>query len=121
TEQLFSQVREPDPAAAIRLFVPTRPTVLFAGDRARVHAVLPGRGEAVTVTLFTRESESGAWTPSPMNLAGRRTFAADIEHRNSAGPLMDYYVEARCNVAGSSKVLTAPLEAPTRCYTVTLV
>ena len=120
-EQLFSQVREPDAAAAIRLFVPTRPTVLSAGDRVRVHAVLPGRGEAAAVALFTRASESGAWTSSPMNLVGRRTFVAEIEHRNVTSPLMDYYVEAQCNVAGSRKTLTAPLQAPTRFYTVTLM
>ncbi|HUY15402.1 MAG TPA: hypothetical protein VMX16_17500 [Terriglobia bacterium] len=120
-EQLFSQVRQPDPNAAPRLFVPTRPTLLGSGDRVRVHAVLPGRGEVAAVSLITRAGESSPWTPSRMNRTGRRTFVAELEYRKTASPLLDYYVAATCHVGGEERVLSAPLEAPARFYTVTLV
>ncbi len=121
TEQLFSQVRQPSPDAGVRLFVPTRPTVLASGDHFRVHAVLPGSGEVNAVSLLTRAPESGEWTRSAMKLVGRRTYVAESEYRTTASPLTDYYVEAICVVGDEPKVLTAPPEAPARFYTVTLV
>jgi hypothetical protein len=119
-EQLFSQVRQPDTKAVPRLFVPTRPTFLGAGDRVRIHAVLHGRGDVAGVSLITRVGESGPWAPSPMKRTGRRTFVAELEYREAVSPLLDYYVEAKCQVDGKERVLSAPLEAPGRFYTVTL-
>jgi len=121
TERLFSQARQPDSDAAPRVFVPTRPTVLGAGDRVRVHAVLPGQGEVRTVTLLSRVAGSREWISSPMTLAGRRTYVAELEPPNAASPLLDYYVEATCDAGGEKKVLSTPPEAPGRFYTVTLV
>jgi len=53
-EQPFSQVRQPNPDRGVRLFVPTRPTLLATGDRVQLHAVLPGKGELSAVNLLTR-------------------------------------------------------------------
>ena len=121
TERLFSQVREPNPDRAVRLFVPTRPTLLGSGDRVRVHAVIPGGGEVDAVSLLTRAPESAEWTRSSMRLEGRRTYVTEFEYRTATNPMVDYYVEAVCQVAGKKKVLSAPAEAPGRWYTVTLV
>ena len=55
-----------------------------------------------------------------MTLAGRRTFVGELTHAESASPLLDYYAEAEFQSGGVSSVATAPLEAPTRFYTVTL-
>ena len=121
TEQLFAQVRKPNAQATGRLFVPTRPTMLNAQDRVRVHAVVPGSGEVAAVNLVTRPRESVEWTRSSMKVAGRRTYVTDLGYQTPAGPLMDYYVEAVCDVGGNNEVLSAPPEAPARFYTFTLI
>jgi len=120
TEQLFVQVRQPDAKAMPRAFVPTRPTLLRKGELAQISAVVVGRGEPAKVTLFTRARDSSNWNPSPMTLAGRRTYASEIKWQDT-GLLMDYYIQAEIEVAGAKKVLTSPPEAPARFYTVTLL
>jgi hypothetical protein len=120
TERLFAEVRQPDPKAMPRAFVPTRPTVLRKGEHARISAVVPGAGRVASVTLFTRAKDSDQWNPSPMSLSGRRTYAGEINWQE-AGPLMDYYVQAETEVGGGKKALASPPEAPARFYTVTLL
>src|SRR5208337_2925903 len=120
TERLFAEVRQPDAKAMPRAFVPTRPTVLRKGEQARISAVVPGAGHVARVTLFTRSKDSDNWSPSPMSLARRRTYAGEIKWQE-ASPLMDYYVQAEVEVGGVKKALTSPLEAPARFYTVTLL
>jgi hypothetical protein len=120
TERLFAEVRRPDPKAMPRAFVPTRPTVLRKGEQTRISAVVAGAGHVARVTLFTRTKDSANWSPSPMSLIKRRTYAGEIK-RQEAGVLMDYYVQAEVELGGSKKALTSPPEAPARFYTVTLL
>jgi len=56
-----------------------------------------------------------------MTLVGRRTFVGELESKDSTMPLLDYYVEAEFQSAGMRSVATAPMEAPVRFYTLTLV
>jgi hypothetical protein len=120
TERLFAEVRQPDPKAMPRAFVPTRPTVLRKGEHVRISAVVAGVAQVARVTLFTRAKDSDQWNPSPMSLTGRRTYAGEIKWQE-AGPLMDYYVQAEIEIGGVKKALTSPPEAPARFYTVTLL
>jgi hypothetical protein len=120
TERMFAEVRQPNVPGAPRVFVPTRPTLLRRGERARISAVIPGAGRVGRVRLFTRLKDSERWSPLVMNLAQRRTYWGEIKWRE-ASPLMDYYVEAQFEAGGVKKVLTSPPEAPARFYTVTLV
>ena len=119
-ERLFAEVRQPDAKANPRAFVPTRPSVLRKGEQVRISAVVPGAGQVARVALFTRAKDSDQWSPSPMSLVGRRTYASEIKWQES-GPLMDYYVQAELEVDGARKALTSPLEAPARFYSVTLL
>jgi hypothetical protein len=120
-ERSFVELREADPAAAPRAFVPTRPTVLREGERVRISAVVPGPVQVGRVALYTRSNETESWKSLPLTLAQRRTYTGEIHWPKPSGPLMDYYVAAEVKVAGSSKTLTCPPEAPGRFYTVTLV
>jgi hypothetical protein len=120
TEGLFAEVRRPDAKAKTRAFVPTRPSVLRKGEHVRISAVAPGPGQLARVTLFTRTKDSGQWSPSPMSLARRRTYAGEIKWQEG-GLLMDYYVLAEVEVGGTKKAFTSPPEAPARFYTVTLL
>ena len=120
-EKLYEEARQPDPNATSRVFIPTRPTFLRAGERVRIFAVAPGGNEIRGVTLFTRPAGAKAWTPATMKLVGRRTYAAEIEAQDVGKALFDYYVAADVPSGGNPTVVTAPLEAPTRFYTVTLL
>ena len=120
TERLFAELRQPDAKAMPRAFVPTRPTLLRKGEQARISAVVPGGGQVARVTLFTRSKDSDNWSPSPMSLARRRTYASEIKWQE-VSPLMDYYVQAEVEVSGVKKTVASPLEAPQRYYTVTLL
>jgi hypothetical protein len=121
TERLFEQVRLADSLAAPRLFVPTRPTVLRPGDRVRIHAVALNGSGVTRVTLFTRSSGTHDWQQTPMSLAGRRTYLGELECHGATRPLLDYYVEAEFKIGEGKMLSTAPLEAPGRFYTVTLL
>jgi hypothetical protein len=119
-EELFVKVRQPDSNAGLRIFVPTRPTLLRPNDLVRIHAVVPGRGEIRDVALFTRVRESARWNRYGMKHLGRRTFIGEIQYPESAESLMDYYVQAECVVSGRPESVAAPPEAPERFYTITL-
>jgi hypothetical protein len=120
-ERVCEEVRRPDLQAAPRVFIPTRPTSLRPGDRLRIFAVALGGQEATRVTLFTRSASAEKWQAGAMKLVGRRTFVTEIETAPTAAPLLDYYVKAEFRVEGTASAATAPLEAPARFYTVTLL
>ena len=119
-DRAFAGSREADGKAAPRAFVPTRPTVLRQGGRVRITVVIPGPAKVVCATLFTRVQETPAWSPSPMKLEQRRTYTAELQWRETAGTLLDYYVAAEVEAEGAKKILTSPPEAPQRHNTVTL-
>ena len=120
-ERTFAEVREADARAAVRAFVPTRPTVLRQGEQVRINVVIPGPAKVIGATLYTRAQESQAWISAPMKLVERRTYTADLHWRESTGLLLDYYVAAEVDANGTKKIITAPPEAPKRFHTVTLV
>ena len=121
TEQLFQQVRTPDGKAAPRVLVPTRPTLVRPGDRVRILAVALNGKEVAKISLFTRSSGASDWRSTPMRLVGRRTYAGDLECSEATKPLLDYYVEAEIHADNGTTLATAPLEAPGRSYTATLL
>jgi hypothetical protein len=119
-ERSFAESREADGKAAPRAFVPTRPTVLRKGERVRITVVVPGPAKVVRATLFIRSQGAQAWSPSPMKLQQRRTYAGELQWRETTGTLLDYYVAAEVEASGAKKTLTSPPEAPHRYHTVTL-
>jgi hypothetical protein len=120
-ERSFADLRKADGKALPRTFVPTRPTMLRKGERVRINVVVPGAAQVVSATLFTRALETQAWSPTPMKLVQRKTFTAELQWRESTGPLLDYYVAAELETDGSRKTLTSPPEAPHRFYSATMV
>jgi len=120
-ERVFEEARRPAANAASRVFIPTRPTSLRPGERVRIFAVALGGKQVTGVTLFTRPAGAAAWRASAMKLVERRTYEAEIKAPETTNPLLDYYVEAEFNSGQTETRATAPLEAPAKFYTVTLV
>jgi hypothetical protein len=121
TEKLFEDARRPDTTAAPRVFIPTRPTLLRAGEKVRIVAVVPSAGRVARVTLFTRAGSAASWKATPLKLVARKTFAGELQCPETAPPLLDYYVQAEVERAQRGIRVTAPLEAPARFYTVGII
>ncbi|HTV53357.1 MAG TPA: hypothetical protein VMI06_00405 [Terriglobia bacterium] len=119
--QAHREALMPDSAAAPRVFVPTRPTLLARGEQVRVFAVVPGNGKTGSPALFTRHSGSSPWNQTVMTLAGRRTYAGQLTAPDEGGSFLDYYVMAECETPNGIQKVFAPAEAPRRFYVVTLV
>jgi hypothetical protein len=111
-ERMFAEAVRADTAAPARVFLPTRPTMLGKGEKVRVNIVAIGGAEPSSVVLLTRPRNARTWDATPATLAGRRTYTATLGPFPPEAELVDYYV-----MAGH---LTAPADAPTQLYTVTV-
>jgi hypothetical protein len=120
-DDLFRTIQLPDYGARLRVFIPTRPTVFRKGESARIFAVASGPAQVERVCLFTRSGNVHSWQSIPMHLIGRKTYQTELEAPEGSPPFLDYYVRAEFkNSSGEGVDATAPLEAPSRFYTVTL-
>ncbi|MEN6601893.1 MAG: hypothetical protein ABFD86_05705 [Bryobacteraceae bacterium] len=111
-ERAFAETVRPDAAAPARLFLPTRPTMLSKGEKVRVNIIVIGGADPAGVVLHTRARNSKTWDAMPALLVGRRTYTATLGPFPPTAELVDYYV-----TAGG---LSAPANAPTHLYTVTV-
>jgi hypothetical protein len=119
-QETIASMRAPDPNSPVRVFIPTRPTVLGRGERVRLLAVVQGGRRASEPVLLTRLSGSD-WKQAPMKLLGRRTYMAELAAPEAKAPFLEYYVSARIETVKGVVSATAPLEAPARSYGVTLL
>ena len=117
TEALYREVTRPDSEAPPRLFAPTRPTMLAAGETVRVMVVAGGEGAVRNVALHVRPRGAAEWSTVAARLVGRRTFDARLGPFQADAALAEYYFSG---VVGSQKV-TAPPEPATHPYLLTLV
>ncbi len=116
-----TDLAKPDPNASTRIFLPTRPTILLKGETVRLSAVAPGADAVTGIVLFTRAWGETRWFQKKMQLAGRRTYTAQLGPFDPKAGLVDYYVEAEISRESKAASLTAPSEAPKDTYTLTLV
>lgn len=111
-DRTFAETVRADATAPARVFLPTRPTMLSKGEKVRVNIVVVGGADPAGVVLHTRARDAGTWKVTPAVLAGRRTYTATLGPFPPEAELVDYYV-----TAGN---LSAPANAPTHLYTVTM-
>lgn len=114
-ESLYAEVIAPDPAAAARIIVPTRPTLFGAGEHTRLLIIIPAGHPVAGVTLHTR-LRGGEWKEQPARLLGRATYQASLGPFPPAAGIVEYYVSAQA----ANTRLVAPLSAPVSNYTATL-
>ncbi len=91
----------------------------------RIHALndqcKEGLARMPHVTLYTRPAGANMWRAAEMKLVGRRTFEGQIDASSVSGSLLDYYVLAEFASGATKLLVTAPVGAPSRYYTLTLV
>jgi hypothetical protein len=87
-------------ACSTRVFMPTRPSLLAAGDTVRVFIVVPGEEAAADVLLHIRCQGRNEWSSQTAKLA-------------------EYYVSA--TIMGQGAAHLAPLEAPQHVYRLSVI
>ncbi len=109
----YAAAVSPDHANELRLFIPTRPSLLYAEEQVRLFVVLPGAEGPQQVHLYTRKQNSSAWEATAAEHAGRSVYSAML------GPFstgtVEYYAAAKYSA------LTAPLGAPNNLYTLNVM
>jgi hypothetical protein len=105
TESLFSELIRPDPKAPVRLFVPTRPSMLGKGESTRIIIVVTGEAPVRSVLLHTRAWGDTQWMTEAAKLLGRRTYQVALGPFNSTAPLVEYFVSAEI---GSGHLVSPP-------------
>jgi len=108
-----------DPAATSRVFVPTRPSILKAGESVRLFVVAPNYDDIPTVKLHTRVDGSASWNVQSAAHAGRSVFTGTLGPFPAANRTVSYYVSA--TIQGEYGQHTAPAEAPLRLYTMNIL
>jgi hypothetical protein len=117
TETLYADLIKPDPNAPVRLFVPTRPSLLARGERVRIMIVATGLNPVHAVQVHTRIAGASQWTAAPAKLLGRRTYEAVLGPFDPNAVLVDYFASAS---VGPSRFV-APPAGDKKPHTITLV
>ena len=116
TETLFAELIKPDAGAPVRLFLPTRPSMLGKGETVRVTLVVTGLAPVQRVEVHTRAFGAAKWTTAPARLAGRRTYHVELGPFDTSAPLVEYYASASI---GGEQVVSPP-EGARRPFAVTI-
>jgi hypothetical protein len=105
TETLFEELIQPDPNAPVRLFIPTRPSMLGKGEKVRMMVIATGQGPVHGVQLHTRPLGASQWTVTPAKLMDRRTYQTTLGPFETAAPIVEYFVSAS---VGAAKLVSPP-------------
>jgi hypothetical protein len=107
------------PACATRIFVPTRPSLLAAGESARIFIVAPSEGTVTQVHLHFRCDGIGDWVRKFATLAGRHVYEAQLGPFEPGTSTVEYCASA--TVMGEEDTLSAPLEVPRQVYRLNVI
>ena len=116
-EQAYAAAITPEGANPPRLFIPTRPSLLKAGESLRVFINAPGQEGVVAVKLWTRKGGTLNWVASNAAHAGRNVYTAALGPFSAGDGNIEYYAA----VPGKSRQLTDPPQAPANLYQLTVL
>jgi hypothetical protein len=117
--QAYEAAEASQGAVPTRLFIPTRPSLLAAGDSARIFIVMPGEGTVAQVRLNVRSNGIGDWVSKFATLAGRRVYEAQLGPFEPGTTTVEYCASA--SLMGESETYLAPPEAPQRVYRLNVI
>jgi hypothetical protein len=112
-DRAYAEAISPEGANPPRLFIPTRPSLLNAGESLRIFINASGQKEVVSVRLITRRQGTQKWVASDATHAGRNVYAAKLGPFAVGDGAVEYYATA----PGKSQPLTDPPQAPLNVYT----
>ncbi|MFZ0758395.1 MAG: hypothetical protein WAM69_00485 [Candidatus Sulfotelmatobacter sp.] len=116
-DQAYAAAVSPESANSPRVFIPTRPSLLKAGESLRIFIVAPGLEAAGEVHLRTRRQNAQGWQVFPAAHAGRSVYAAQLGPFQADDGAIEYYAAA----ANNSHLLNNPQQTPSNVYTLNIL
>lgn len=107
-EEAYGTATSADQAKPVRLFLPTRPSLLKVGSAVRIFLVLTGLTAPASIVLRTRRLGEMDWADLPATHAGRAVYAARLGPFSASDAAIEYYAVAQTEHGP----ITAPLQAP---------
>jgi hypothetical protein len=107
----------PEDTRTVRLFVPTRPSLLNAGESVRIYIVLPGQASVTDVKLYSRRLGERQWKITAADHAGRSVYSVQLGPFQSKDNTIEYYAAA----PGIAATMTSPPQAPINLYTLNVL
>ncbi len=95
-----------------RMFIPTRPSLLNAGDSARIFIVVPGQTAVEEIKLYSRRLGHRQWESVTAAHAGRSVYSAQLGPFQTSDATVEYYAAA----SGSPPMMSASPQAPANLY-----
>jgi hypothetical protein len=93
-ERAYAAAIAPDDQAPARVFLPTRPTTLVAGQALRLFVVAPGFGPDASIVFSTRALGQSGWTSTRATHEGRGVHSAALGPYAATTEMVEYRVEA---------------------------
>ena len=113
-EQAYADAIAENSSASPRVFLPTRPSLLIAGEALRLFIVCPGIPENASISFLVRSSGTDQWKSIPVAHDGRSVYSALLGPFSGNSGRIEYRAEIR-SVSG---VLSAP---PAGAYSATIL
>jgi len=111
-EEAYTAAVAKDAAASNRIFLPTRPSLLNAGDSVRLFLVTTGVFSPAPISFYTRPFGESGWKTTPAIHIGRSVYSVTLGPFEANDRIISYYA----SVAANGSLITAPLEAPANAY-----
>ncbi len=102
-------------ANTLRMFLPTRPSLLHAGEQARLFVLLVGADAPQVIHLYTRKQGNSVWNTTPAEHIGRSVYSVSLGPFPPETGTVEYYAAAR------DHALAAPLGAPQNVYMLNVI
>jgi hypothetical protein len=116
-KQVYAAAISPEGANPRRVFIPTRPSMLKAGESLRIFINISGLTEVMPVTMFVRRQGAQSWNRSDAAHAGRNVYAAKLGPFDSEDGAVEYYATA----PDGARTLSDPPQAPRNVYSLTIL
>jgi hypothetical protein len=113
----YAAAVSPEAANSPRVFVPTRPSLLRAGDSLRIFIIAPGLERIAEVRLLTRRQNTEEWQTQPAAHAGCSVYTAQLGPFQEDNGAIEYYATA----ADDSEIFRDPPQAPSNVYTLNVL
>ena len=94
-ETVYARAIAPETAPVSRVFLPTRPSLLRAGESLRLYALAVGFGTAPDLSLLVRPIGEREWSSQPARHEGRSVFSVMLGPFAAQVPAVEYRLEAR--------------------------
>jgi hypothetical protein len=116
-DEAYAKAVSPEGANQLRLFIPTRPSLLEPEDSLRIFINAPSKEGAADVKLMTRRLGTQKWEAHDATHAGRNVYSVKLGPFAAEDEAIEYYAV----VEGKSFVITDPPQAPHNLYTLNIL